>query len=79
MKKTQFLPTKSFKGPKFLPGVDYSDHLNYWNYGYSALMITNTSFYRNKNYHEKSDKIETLDIKRMSLVIDEIYVALGAF
>ena len=76
MEKNQFLPTKSFKGPKFLAGVDYSDHLNYWKFGYSAVMITNTSFYRNKNYHEKSDKIETLDIKRMALVIDEIYVAL---
>ena len=79
MKKNQFLPTKSFKGPKFLAGIDFSDQLNYWNYGYSAVMITNSSFYRNKNYHQKTDKIETLDIKRMALVIDEIYLTLRAF
>jgi hypothetical protein len=68
--------TKSFKSPKSLPGVDFSDHLNYWKFGYSAVMITNTAFYRNKNYHKVSDKMETLDINRMSLVIDEVYLTL---
>jgi hypothetical protein len=76
MQQNQFIPTKSFTGPKFLPGMDYSDHLNYWRFNYSAVMITNTSFYRNKNYHKDTDRIETLDIKRMALLIDEIYVAL---
>ena len=76
MKKQKLLPTKSFKGPSKLPGVDFSDHQNYWKYGYSAVMITNTAFYRNKNYHEKTDKMETLDLKRMALVIDEVYLTL---
>lgn len=76
MKQNQYIPTKSFTGPKFLPGVDYSDHLNYWKFGYSAVMVTNTSFYRNNNYHRNTDKIETLDMKRMALLIDEICVAL---
>lgn len=79
MQESQFLPTKSFKAPKFVAGVDFSDHLNYWNCGYSAVMVTNSSFYRNKNYHEKTDKLETLDIKRMALVIDEVFVALKKF
>jgi len=73
MQKNKLLPTKSFKGPASLSGIDFSDHRNYWNYGYSAVMITNTSFYRNNNYHEKTDKIETLDIKRMALTIEELY------
>lgn len=79
MKENQFLPTKSFKAPKFLGGIDLSDHRNYWENGYSALMVTNTSYYRNRNYHEKTDKIETLDVKRMALVIDEVLVALKKF
>ena len=29
-----------------------SDHGNYWLAGYSAVMITDTSFFRNKNYHK---------------------------
>jgi len=76
MQKENLLPTKSFKGTVLLPGVDFSDHRNYWKYGYSALMITNTAFYRNKNYHEKTDKIETLDFKRLALTVDELYLAL---
>ena len=76
MKKQKVIKTKSFKGPARLSGVDFSDHRNYWKFGYSAVMITNTAFYRNKNYHEKTDKMETLDIKRMGLVIDEIYLTI---
>lgn len=75
-KKSKTITTKKFTGPKFLPGIDFSDHLNYWKFGFSALMITDTSFYRNFNYHEPTDTIETLDIKRMAKVIDGIYKTL---
>jgi hypothetical protein len=75
-KSTKAIRTKKFKGPKALPGIDFSDHLNYWKFGYSALMITDTSFYRNRNYHESTDKMETLDIYRMSKVIDGVLLAL---
>lgn len=76
IKKQGLIKTKSFKGPASLQGIDFSDHLNYWKYGYSAVMITNTAFYRNSNYHENTDKMETLDINRMCLVIDEVYLTL---
>jgi len=38
-----------------------------------AYMITDTAFYRNANYHEKTDTMETLDLFRMSKVIDGVY------
>jgi Zn-dependent M28 family amino/carboxypeptidase len=72
-KKSKLISTKKFTGPKWLPGIDFSDHLNYWKFGFSALMITDTAFYRNFNYHEPTDTIETLDIERMAKVIDGIY------
>lgn len=75
-KSTKSITTKKFTGPKSLPGIDFSDHLNYWKFGYSALMITDTSFYRNANYHEASDTMETLDIPRMAKVIDALYLSL---
>ncbi len=75
-KKTKVIRTKKFTGIPSLTGIDFSDHLNYWKLGFSALMITDTSFYRNKNYHQITDTIETLDIKRMSQVIDGVYLAL---
>jgi Zn-dependent M28 family amino/carboxypeptidase len=77
-KKTKVIRTKKFTGIPSLTGIDFSDHLNYWKLGFSALMITDTSFYRNKNYHQNTDTIETLDIKRMSQVIDGVYLSLLA-
>ena len=76
MKNAEFLDTKSIKAPSIVTGIDFSDHRNYWEFGYSALMITNTSFYRKANYHEPTDKLETLDLNRMASVIDEVYFAL---
>ncbi|ASS48337.1 MAG: peptidase M28 [Candidatus Fluviicola riflensis] len=67
---------KQFKGPKSLPGIDFSDHLNYWQIGISALMITDTAFYRNKEYHQKGDTMDRLDYARMAQVIDGVFVVL---
>lgn len=76
LKLQEFLPTESFKGNSLLPGVDFSDHLNYWNLDYDAIMITNTAFYRNKNYHKKSDTLNTLNLHKMALVIEQLYVSI---
>jgi hypothetical protein len=72
------IDTKSFRAPSFIAGIDYSDHRNYWHFGYSAIMVTNTSFNRNNNYHQASDKLATLDIGRMALTIDGVYRTLLA-
>jgi hypothetical protein len=75
-KSTKVIRTKKFTAPPVLPGIDFSDHLNYWKFGFSALMLTDTSFFRNKNYHEPTDTMETLDIKRMAKVIDGVFSTL---
>jgi hypothetical protein len=75
-KEANQIKTETFTAPKFISGTDYSDHLNYWKFGYSALMITDTSFFRNKNYHETTDTLETLDTKRMTKVIDAIFLSI---
>lgn len=75
-RKYKGIKTKRFTAPASLPGIDFSDHLNYWMFGFSALMITDTAFYRNKNYHKRTDTIETLDLQRMSKVIETIFQAL---
>ena len=38
-----------------------SDHSSFWDRGLPALMITDTSFFRNPHYHQASDTPETLD------------------
>lgn len=52
-----------------------SDQRNYWRFGYNALMINDTSFIRNPNYHSHTDSIETLDFDKMTEVINGAYNA----
>lgn len=73
MKKEALIKTESIKDSSDLPGVDFSDHLNYWRFNFEAVMVTNTAFYRNKNYHTKDDTLETLDLEKMSLVINQLH------
>jgi Zn-dependent M28 family amino/carboxypeptidase len=69
------LPVSSINAPGFVSGVDFSDHASYWNEGIPALMITDTSFYRNPNYHNAGDTPDTLDYVRMAKVVQAIYAA----
>ena len=70
------LPVRSMNAPAFVPGVDFSDHLNFWRHGWKAVMITDTAFYRNPNYHEVTDTPETLDYERMADVVTGVYAAI---
>lgn len=53
-----------------------SDQRNYWHFGYKALMINDTAFIRNPNYHTKADTIDTLDFQKMVFVINSAYSAI---
>ena len=53
-----------------------SDQRNYWTFGYDALMINDTSFMRNPNYHQLSDTIDTLDFDKMTGVVSSCYHAI---
>ena len=62
----------SANAPGSIPGIDFSDHLNYWAFDYPAVMLTDTAFYRNPNYHATSDTDDTLDYQRMAKLVDQI-------
>jgi Zn-dependent M28 family amino/carboxypeptidase len=72
------LPVCSVNAPSLVPGIDYSDHRNYWRYGHEAVMITDTAFYRNTRYHENEDTADTLDYKRMAKVVQGVSAAVMA-
>lgn len=74
--KKSGMKVKKLIAPSGLAGVDFSDHLNYWLFGFKAFMITDTAFMRNFNYHEKGDKPETLDYTRMAKVVEGIYYSI---
>jgi Zn-dependent M28 family amino/carboxypeptidase len=44
-----------------LPEARLSDHSSFWDRGLPALMVTDTSFFRNPHYHRPGDLPETLD------------------
>ena len=69
------LPVHRFKSPAWLPGVDFSDHLNYWKFGYSAVLLTDTAFYRNLQYHQPGDTLGRLDFYRLALAVDALLAA----
>ena len=69
------LPVTSINAPALVPGVDFSDHLNFWKHGWNAVMITDTAFFRNPNYHLVSDTPDTLDYERMAQVCTGVYAA----
>lgn len=71
------LPVRSINAPSLIPGVDFSDQRNYWHEGYNAVMITDTAFYRNLNYHTAQDTAEKLDYKRMAMVVEGVYAAVN--
>ncbi|MBI3562248.1 MAG: M28 family peptidase [Gammaproteobacteria bacterium] len=73
------LPIYSINAPSFIPGVDFSDHLNYWQRGFPAVMLTDTAFYRNKNYHTAADTPEKLDYERMAEVIRGVYYLITTY
>jgi len=75
-KRKRTIKTVKFSAPSSLEGIDYSDHQNYWKFGYSAIMITDTSFFRNDNYHKTTDTLETLDLYRMAGVIDGVFLTI---
>lgn len=52
-----------------------SDQRNYWEFGYRAVMISDTSFLRNPNYHQVTDTIDTLDFDKMKEVVTSCYHA----
>jgi len=72
------LPVESLTVPFdgwILPSVRLSDHASFWSEGYRAVMVTDSAFFRNPNYHLPSDTMETLDFGFMA----ELVISLVTF
>ncbi len=62
------MPACKVVAPARLPGMDFSDHRNFWKFGFPAVLVTDTAFYRNPNYHQPTDTPDTLCYERMARV-----------
>lgn len=69
------LPTITLNAPFFVLGIDFSDHWSFYQFGYRALMVTDTAFYRNAHYHSPTDLPQTLDYVRMAKVVEGLLKA----
>jgi Zn-dependent M28 family amino/carboxypeptidase len=67
-KRAVQFPLFSICLPESIPEIRLSDNSSFWDQGYPALMLTDTSFLRNPNYHLASDTPDTLDYERMAKV-----------
>lgn len=72
------VPAYSMNAPTFVPGVTLSDHSSYWRSGFKAVMVTDTAFFRNENYHMPGDTADTLDYGRMAQVVNGVHEAVVA-
>lgn len=67
------LPTATLAVPLgghlFLPEARLSDHANFWDEGYPAVMLTDTAFMRNPHYHGPGDVMANLDLEAMTELV----------
>jgi Zn-dependent M28 family amino/carboxypeptidase len=61
---------------QMLSSTRLSDHSPFWDRGYRAIMVTDTAFMRNPHYHQRSDRLETLDLEFMTGVCTGLAVGL---
>lgn len=73
--KSKF-PVESVVTFTFVPGIDFSDHWSFWQEGIPAVMITDTAFLRNYNYHTEADTYEKLNYNYMGEFLEEFTKAL---
>lgn len=57
-----------------MPPVRLSDHASFWDRGFKAVMVTDTAFYRNHNYHMPSDTMDKLDFRFMAELVESLII-----
>jgi hypothetical protein len=65
---TQF-PTIGGVSPGFIPGIAWSDHWSFAQYGFQAVMVTDTAPYRYPHYHKATDTPDKIDYGKLARVV----------
>lgn len=65
-------PSAGSAAPQQIPGVSWSDQWSFWKVGYDGVMITGTAPFRNRNYHEATDRPDSLNYGHMARVVDGV-------
>ena len=82
MRQNPALPVESlfvwFNG-WILTDTRLSDHAPFWDKSLPALMVTDTAYFRNPNYHGPGDRADTLDYTFMAELVRSLGLAIHAF
>jgi Zn-dependent M28 family amino/carboxypeptidase len=62
-------PSEAVALPSIMAGSDFSDHASFWRFGYPAIMVTDTAFYRYPHYHEADDTPDKIDYENFARVV----------
>jgi len=76
IKKHSAIDVRSLTAPQYFGGISLSDNSSFWHHGYRAVMVTDTSFFRNRNYHQETDTIDTLNFEAMAEVVKGLHYTL---
>jgi hypothetical protein len=71
------IPTEGIATFQGIPGIAWSDHWSFWQFGYNALMVTDTAPNRYPEYHTTADLPDELDFDRMALVVSGLVASLS--
>ncbi len=66
------VPLETVILPSVFSNFMMSDQLNFWDAGYPAVIMTDTAFYRNPNYHQSTDTADTLDYESMARITETL-------
>lgn len=76
IRKHSTIDVRSLVAPEFFGGINLSDNFSFWRNGYRAIMVTDTSFFRNPHYHQETDTIDTLNFEKMAEVVKGLHFSL---
>jgi hypothetical protein len=62
-------PSEGGALPGHVDGVGWSDHWAFWQFGYPAVMVTDTALFRYPYYHSPRDTPDKLDYDRMARIV----------
>ncbi len=73
IRKNADIRVRSLIAPSQAAGISHSDHSAFWRHGFRAVMITDTAYYRNRNYHQETDTIDSLNFHAMAKVVKGLH------
>jgi len=62
-------PSEGVAAPESIPGIGWSDQWAYWQFGWPALMVTDTAVFRYPHYHTLRDTPDQLSYDRLARVV----------